>query len=163
MSTYLGIDTGGTYTDAVLFDKEHGVLASAKALTTKYDLAVGIHAAIEVVLPHQDGASAGNSHPAISLVSISTTLATNALVEGHGTPICLLLLGYPANSLSLAGLGKPSGATRQSFCRAGTPSPAPSKPHWTWRLLNKPSASMPPTPRRLPSRAISACSTPPTS
>ena len=113
MSTYLGIDTGGTYTDAVLFDKEHGVLASAKALTTKYDLAVGIRDAIDAVLPP------GRSHPAISLVSVSTTLATNALVEGHGTPICLLLLGYPADSLNLAGLGKALGRDPAVFLQGG--------------------------------------------
>jgi N-methylhydantoinase A/oxoprolinase/acetone carboxylase beta subunit len=113
MTTYLGIDTGGTYTDAVLFDKERGVLASAKALTTKYDLSVGIRDAIQAVLP------TSSSHTAISLVSVSTTLATNALVEGHGTSICLLLLGYPADSLSLAGLGKALGRDPAVFLRGG--------------------------------------------
>ena len=113
MTTYLGIDTGGTYTDAVVFDKEHGVLASAKALTTKYDLAVGIRNAIEAVLPPS------SAHPSISLVSVSTTLATNALVEGHGTPICLLLLGYPADSLGLAGLGKALGRDPAVFLEGG--------------------------------------------
>ena len=39
---YLGFDTGGTYTDAVLFSEERGVVAKAKALTTRHDLAVGI-------------------------------------------------------------------------------------------------------------------------
>ena len=34
----LGIDTGGTYTDAVLFDHDPGVVAKAKALTTRHDL-----------------------------------------------------------------------------------------------------------------------------
>ena len=42
MSLKLGIDTGGTYTDAVLLDDERGVIASAKALTTKNDLSIGI-------------------------------------------------------------------------------------------------------------------------
>ncbi len=127
MTTYLGIDTGGTYTDAVLFDKEHGVLASAKALTTKYDLAVGIRDAIEAVLP-----VSGKSHPAISLVSVSTTLATNALVEGHGTPICLLLLGYPAEFAQPGRLGQspwarpgglPAGRAHHHRRRAGPARP----------------------------------------
>ncbi len=53
----LGLDTGGTYTDAVLFDQAQeagsaaGVLATAKSLTTKHDLAIGLKGAIEAVLP----------------------------------------------------------------------------------------------------------------
>lgn len=87
MSLALGIDTGGTYTDAVLVDYETGrVLRGAKALTTKEELSVGIRAAIDQIL---DG-DAGQ----ISMVALSTTLATNAIVEGKGAPICLLLLGY---------------------------------------------------------------------
>jgi len=50
MGIALGIDTGGTYTDAVLVEHETGrVLAGAKALTTRHDLAVGISGAIEAV------------------------------------------------------------------------------------------------------------------
>jgi N-methylhydantoinase A/oxoprolinase/acetone carboxylase beta subunit len=91
MAIALGIDTGGTYTDAVLVEYESGrIIASAKALTTKHDLAIGIRGAIERVLA---------AHPAdICLVSVSTTLATNAIVEGKGAPIAALLLGY-ANRL----------------------------------------------------------------
>ncbi|TIT59715.1 MAG: hypothetical protein E5W60_19990, partial [Mesorhizobium sp.] len=51
---FLGIDTGGTYTDAVLWAEEGGpkgkVLAKAKALTTRHDLAVGISGAVDAVL-----------------------------------------------------------------------------------------------------------------
>ena len=67
----LGIDTGGTYTDAVLFSETAGVVARAKALTTRHDLSVGIAGAVDAVL-EQAGASAS----AIGLVSLSTTLAT---------------------------------------------------------------------------------------
>ena len=42
MSIFLGIDTGGTYTDAVLIKDEREILASAKSLTTKDDLSRGI-------------------------------------------------------------------------------------------------------------------------
>lgn len=87
MSLALGIDTGGTYTDAVIVDYDTGVvLRGAKALTTKEDLAIGIRNAIDAVL--------GNDARNIRLVALSTTLATNAIVEGKGAPICLLLLGY---------------------------------------------------------------------
>ena len=94
----LGIDTGGTYTDAVLFDETSGVAAAAKDLTTKHDLMIGVRGAMEKVLP------ALGAGEAIRLVSISTTLATNAIVEGHGAPVCLLLLGYDSNALEKAGL-----------------------------------------------------------
>jgi N-methylhydantoinase A/oxoprolinase/acetone carboxylase beta subunit len=87
----LGIDTGGTYTDAALVDYGSGqVLCTAKALTTRRDLAIGIGQAIDAVF-QQPGAPA----PAdVNLVSLSTTLATNAIVEGQGSPVCLILIGY---------------------------------------------------------------------
>jgi N-methylhydantoinase A/oxoprolinase/acetone carboxylase beta subunit len=89
MTIALGIDTGGTYTDAVLVDHDSGtVLASAKALTTRHDLSIGIGEAVKRVLA-QDIAPAG-----VDLVALSTTLATNAIVEGQGSPVCLLLIGY---------------------------------------------------------------------
>jgi len=98
MSIILGIDTGGTYTDAVVLDDERGVISAAKALTTKYDLSVGIQNAVEMALPKPP--------PNIELVSLSTTLATNAIVEGKGSPICicLLLIGYDPETVCLAGL-----------------------------------------------------------
>ena len=99
MSLALGIDTGGTYTDAVLIAYgeggnvgEHGrVLAAAKALTTKHNLAIGIRNSVDEVLAASNGQSIADQ---VHLVSISTTLATNAIVEGQGAPVCMLLLGY---------------------------------------------------------------------
>ncbi len=95
MSILLGIDTGGTYTDAVLLDDKRGVISTAKALTTKHDLTVGIQNAVQKALPHPP--------PDIQLVSLSSTLATNAIVEGKGSPICLILLGYDPQII--AGVG----------------------------------------------------------
>ena len=102
MALLLGIDTGGTYTDAVLYDDAAGVVAAAKALTTKHDLLIGIREAVERALAE----GAGGEQGAIGMVSISTTLATNALVEGHGSPVCLLLLGYDRQALDRAELGR---------------------------------------------------------
>ena len=49
MTIALGIDTGGTYTDAVLVDHASGeVLAGDKALTTRHDLSIGIGQAVGV-------------------------------------------------------------------------------------------------------------------
>ena len=111
MSILLGIDTGGTYTDAVLYSENQGVFASAKALTTKHNLAIGIANALEAIL--KPGLAK------IELVSLSTTLATNAIVEGQGSPICLLLLGYPTNALQLAGLGEALGSDPVVFIAGG--------------------------------------------
>lgn len=90
MTVALGIDTGGTYTDAVLVDHAAGrVLAAAKALTTRHDLSIGIGQAVAAAFEGQ------NVTPAqVNMVALSTTLATNAIVEGQGSPVCLLLIGY---------------------------------------------------------------------
>jgi len=92
-SLVLGIDTGGTYTDAVLLEYEtRQVVATHKSLTTKRDLAIGIENVIEGI--HiQDPA-------AIRMVSISTTLATNAIAEGKGRWVALLLIGYDPELIS---------------------------------------------------------------
>ena len=50
MSYLLGVDTGGTYTDAVIIENEERVIASAKSLTTRHDLAEGIGKAVGAVL-----------------------------------------------------------------------------------------------------------------
>ncbi|MCC3305018.1 hydantoinase/oxoprolinase family protein [Sneathiella sp. HT1-7] len=99
MSLLLGIDTGGTYTDAVLFDEEKGVIASAKSLTTRRDYAIGIGKSVASVI-----GSAEVSTSDIGLVSLSTTLATNALVEGQGGRICLILIGFDETALERNGL-----------------------------------------------------------
>lgn len=83
----MGIDTGGTYTDGVLLDDHtREIVAKTKTLTTHHDLKKCILAALDALVP-DDPAS-------IRLVSISTTLATNAIAEGKGRPVGLFLLGY---------------------------------------------------------------------
>lgn len=90
MAIALGIDTGGTYTDAVLVDLDDGsVILGAKSLTTRRDLSIGIGKAIDELLVD------GPLRPSeVEVVALSTTLATNAIVEGQGTSACLLLIGY---------------------------------------------------------------------
>src|SRR5436190_1991579 len=91
MSLLLGIDTGGTFTDAVLYEEMRGVVAKAKALTTHHDLALGVGGAVEAVLAHS-----GVDPAAVALVSLSTTLATNAMVEGQGGRVGLVFIGFDA-------------------------------------------------------------------
>ena len=86
-SIYLGIDTGGTFTDGVLFDPQsRDVIKSKKVLTTHHDLKICISQVLEDLIPDNPGV--------ISFVSLSTTLATNAIAEGKRKPVALLLLGY---------------------------------------------------------------------
>ena len=86
MGIGIGIDTGGTYTDAVAYDFDaQRVLAAAKAQTTKADLSVGIGAALDA-LPLDLVRSA-------EMISLSTTLATNACVEDKGGRARLLFIG----------------------------------------------------------------------
>ena len=100
MPILLGIDTGGTYTDAVLYDEVSGqVVSAAKALTTRHDLAVGIRGAAASVLE-----GSGIAPASIALVSLSTTLATNALVEGQGGRVGLVLIGFDEAAASRAGI-----------------------------------------------------------
>lgn len=91
MPILLGIDTGGTYTDAVLMDENSNILATAKSPTTRENLSIGIGNALHKIFPH--GA------PHIHLVSLSSTLATNAVVEGKGSPAGLILIGYDPDIL----------------------------------------------------------------
>ncbi|WP_340820759.1 hydantoinase/oxoprolinase family protein [Methanolobus sp. WCC4] len=82
----LGIDAGGTYTDAILVkDSDGSIISSSKALTTYPDLVVGIRNAIESL--------DSESFEHVNLVSVSTTLATNTVLEGTGCPVALILVG----------------------------------------------------------------------
>ena len=93
MKLGIGIDTGGTYTDAVIYDfTNQEILACAKALTTREDLSVGIGGALDG-LPKEYLQKA-------QLVSLSTTLATNACVENKGGRARLLLMGIKKKSLT---------------------------------------------------------------
>lgn len=94
----LGVDTGGTFTDAVLLDATtHTLVASAKALTTPDDLAVGVSNALS-------GIMIGVEPSTITLVSISTTLATNAVVEGRGGAVLVILVGFDEAMVERAGI-----------------------------------------------------------
>ncbi len=111
----LGIDTGGTYTDAVLYDETtRTVVATAKSPTTHHELSIGISGAIDAVL------SLGVVAPErIELVSLSTTLATNALVEGKGRRVGAVIIGFDAEVVERAGLAEALGADPAIFLLGG--------------------------------------------
>jgi N-methylhydantoinase A/oxoprolinase/acetone carboxylase beta subunit len=87
----LGIDVGGTNTDAVVVDRDDVLLAKAKAPTTP-DVTAGIAASIEAVLA-QLGAARGR----ITHAMLGTTQAANALVTRSGLRrVAVLRIGGPA-------------------------------------------------------------------
>jgi N-methylhydantoinase A/oxoprolinase/acetone carboxylase beta subunit len=86
----LGIDTGGTFTDAAILDlRRNKVLFKAKARTTHHELSIGLGEAIDNAL---DAFSPRRFEP--SLVGVSTTLATNSILEGKGGQVGLIGLGW---------------------------------------------------------------------
>ena len=102
MAYFLGVDTGGTYTDAVVINQaKDSVTSTAKSLTTRPDLALGIGRAIDAALL---GAKLNSNQ--IAMVSLSTTLATNALVEGQGGRVALIFIGFDAADAERAGLNQ---------------------------------------------------------
>ncbi len=110
----LGIDTGGTYTDAVIYSETHGIVAKAKSLTTRHDLSIGISGALESVL-----SESAIDPSAIGLVSLSTTLATNALVEGQGGRAGLIMIGFGPEDLKRDGLADALGNDPVLFIAGG--------------------------------------------
>ncbi|MDE3028760.1 MAG: hydantoinase/oxoprolinase family protein, partial [Paracoccaceae bacterium] len=105
MAVFLGVDTGGTYTDAVIVDDdEAAVIGKAKSLTTRTDLALGIGRAVDAALT-----GAGVAPSEVAMVSLSTTLATNALVEGQGGRVALIFIGFDEGDLARGGLAEALG------------------------------------------------------
>ena len=97
MKIAIGIDTGGTCTDAVAYDYgENRVVAKGKTLTTREDLSVGIAKALDT-LPQEYIRDA-------VLVSLSTTLATNACVENKGARAKLVIFGLTDELLERLGV-----------------------------------------------------------
>ncbi|WP_406670631.1 hydantoinase/oxoprolinase family protein [Methanolobus sp. ZRKC4] len=81
----LGIDAGGTYTDvAIIRDSDGSIVKSNKSLTTYPDLLIGIRNTLDQLDPHY----LENVH----YVSVSTTLATNSVLEKTGYPVGLILV-----------------------------------------------------------------------
>lgn len=86
----LGVDVGGTFTDAVLVDKGM-IIKQAKVKTTQEEVLQGILQALDIVL-------AGNKPDAISRVVVSSTIVTNALTEGKTDPVFLAVMAGPGMS-----------------------------------------------------------------
>ena len=102
MAIIIGIDTGGTYTDAVVYDNaERRVIAKGKSPTTHDELSVGIGLALDTLPPELLREA--------EFVALSTTLATNACVEGKGGRARLLMMGTSRKTLEWVGADKKYG------------------------------------------------------
>ena len=86
MAVILGIDAGGTFTDGALIDAATGkVLHGTKTVTLHHALQSSIRACL--------AAFSEEGLRDLGAVCLSTTLATNALAEGHGGREGLILIG----------------------------------------------------------------------
>lgn len=87
----LGIDVGGTFTDAVIIDGAN-VVSWAKRRTTKDNLMNGITEALGAVLVDIDSAQ-------IEQVTLSTTVVTNTIVEHEEQPVDLYVVAGPGRNV----------------------------------------------------------------
>jgi len=85
-STRIGIDVGGTFTDATLINGTTGRVYSAKAFTTARDRSLGVIEAIRAVI-----AEAGADPASVGEVVHGSTTGTNALIERTGAKTGLLV------------------------------------------------------------------------
>src|SRR3982750_3719893 len=111
----LGVDVGGTFTDAVL--AVGGRLVTAKSPTTPEDQSEGVLNAVRAALEQAD-ADAG----AIEAFAHGTTVATNALLEGKGARTAFVAT---AGFEDLVELGRQARADLYRLCKAH---PAPLVP-----------------------------------
>ncbi len=84
---WLGLDVGGTHTDAVIVN-EGGVVSSVKVATDHHNLINSIKAAFTKLLEK-------NNHTNIARINLSTTLSTNAIVEGKTEKVGVIVSSGP--------------------------------------------------------------------
>ncbi len=97
----LGVDVGGTFTDAVLVDGER--IETAKAPTTPGDQSEGVIAAIAAVL------EAGGAEPrSVDRFAHGMTVGTNALLERRGARTALVATAGFTDLLEIARQNRPS-------------------------------------------------------
>ena len=102
----IGIDTGGTYTDAVIIDlASRRVLAQGEGAdhARRPRRSAWPRRSARVLAASGDAAriAACTAH-----VALSTTLATNAIVEGHGAAIGVILIGFDARMAERTGIAR---------------------------------------------------------
>ena len=110
----LGVDVGGTFTDLLLHDDKTQRTYQAKTPSTPQDQSIGVAAGVKLICE-----KAGVSPSDISLILHGTTVATNAVLEGKGARVGLLVTEGFEYTLHLA--------------KAWTPGPL-----FGWIVMDKP-------------------------
>ena len=82
----LGVDVGGTFTDLLLHDEKTQRTYQAKTPSTPEDQSIGVAAGVKLICE-----KAGIEPSDIELVLHGTTVATNAVLEGKGARVGLLV------------------------------------------------------------------------
>src|SRR6201990_576216 len=115
----LGVDVGGTFTDAVL--AVDGRLVTAKAPSTPEDQSEGVLAAVRAVLKR-----AGARAEAVSEFSHGMTVATNALLEGRGARTAFIATEGFTDIVALGRQDRPE-LDRLCAGRPAAPTPAEAR------------------------------------
>jgi N-methylhydantoinase A len=110
----LGVDVGGTFTDLLLHDERTQRTYQAKTPSTPQDQSMGVAAGVKLIC-----SKAGIAPSEISLILHGTTVATNAVLEGKGARVGLLVTEGFEYTLHLA--------------KAWTPGPL-----FGWIVMDKP-------------------------
>jgi len=147
MGNILGLDTGGTFTDAAIIDAvDLSVVKTSKSLTTRHDLSVGVGNAMRIVLGIEEpqdqlnytsGTKEKLELEAVELVCLSTTLATNSIVENAGSHVALVLIGFDKEVLNHGKLGDVIGQNPVLFIDGGHKSDGTEKSPLNTKALIK--------------------------
>jgi N-methylhydantoinase A len=138
----LGVDVGGTFTDAVLFDGD--TVHTAKLPTTPEDQSVAVIGAVEEVLRR-----AGGEPAAVESFAHGMTVGTNALLEERGARTALIATAGFADLLEIGRQDRPE------LYRLCTPKPAPLVPvelHFEAAERTGPEGTIEPLPLEEPER-----------
>ncbi|MFP4224268.1 MAG: hydantoinase/oxoprolinase family protein, partial [Phycisphaeraceae bacterium] len=104
-SIRIGVDTGGTFTDLVLVDENHRLLASHKLLSTPDDPARAVLEGIDLLLDKTSHPPRQNHPPH---VVHGSTVATNALLEGKRSGTCFITTAGFEDTLAIARQDRPA-------------------------------------------------------
>jgi N-methylhydantoinase A len=100
----VGVDTGGTFTDLIAFDRSNGALRRAKVPSVPGDPSLAVIDALERLFA--EGVKPGD----IAMIVHGTTVATNALLEGKGVRAGLLITKGFRAVYEARGWSQPRGA-----------------------------------------------------
>ena len=88
MTFICGIDTGGTFTDAVVMDA-HGQIVTAKAPSTPHDFSQGVMDSLQLIADKLD-VSVEQLLKDTSRLALGTTVGTNAMLQRRGARVGLI-------------------------------------------------------------------------